>query len=287
MPDKTGKLKHQRNVDLPRNVYMHDFFVSENYIIFNLHPALVDFGPVLAGKRSMVGSMNWHSTLGNMIMIIEREGDKPPILLETNAIWMWHSFNAYEKKDEIICDFIGYDVPDHFLGKNPVTFSVMKNEAGEAEYPGKYRRYIINLKNRKIKTEIIFSDNSDFPMIDPRKMCYPFRYGYSTFSRNKGIFHPGIVRLDSIMGKAESYSFEEGCYCGEPIFAYNRHLHTERDNGIGWILTLVYDGNKNKTFLAVFLAEAISKGPVAKLHLEEATPLGFHGFWKPDPSFQD
>ena len=69
--DKGLKLKQHRNYQLPLGSYMHDFFVSENYIIFNLQPAemnplcfitgLDSFAEVFVGKTTRV-VLSWSFT---------------------------------------------------------------------------------------------------------------------------------------------------------------------------------------------------------------------------------
>ena len=99
-----GGLKLHRVIPLPRPVYMHDWIVSDRHLIFNVHPAEIDFWGFLLGRRSMADSIRWRPEEGNLIMVVERGGESAPIVLETAACFMWHSFNAYERQGEIIAD---------------------------------------------------------------------------------------------------------------------------------------------------------------------------------------
>ena len=100
-----------------RYVYLHDWFVTEKHLVFNLHPAHVNILGFLSGQRSLIDSMEWNPDQGNLIMVFNRDGRGDPIFLETEASWMWHSLNAYDFDDTIIADFVGYQNPNHFLGE--------------------------------------------------------------------------------------------------------------------------------------------------------------------------
>jgi all-trans-8'-apo-beta-carotenal 15,15'-oxygenase len=55
--DKTDQLKRHQKVELPRNVYVHDFFVSDQHIIINLPPVEINIMDYILGRKSILGSM--------------------------------------------------------------------------------------------------------------------------------------------------------------------------------------------------------------------------------------
>ncbi|RQW76904.1 MAG: dioxygenase, partial [Geobacter sp.] len=123
--ERSGTLKLHRAFPLPRYVYMHDWIVSDHHFIISLHPAVIHFWQFLLGFRSLAESLSWEPGQGNLIMLVEREGDAEPIFLNTPACYMWHSLNACERRGEIHADFIGYVNPDHFIGRDTVVSAVM------------------------------------------------------------------------------------------------------------------------------------------------------------------
>ena len=42
----------------------------------------------------------------------------------------------------------------------------------------------------------------------------------------------------------------------------------------GWVLTMVYDTNTNRTYLAILDGRDVAAGPVAKVHLPHHIPFG-------------
>jgi all-trans-8'-apo-beta-carotenal 15,15'-oxygenase len=279
--DKGGGLKMHRELPMPRNAYMHDWFVSERHLILLLHPARIAYLGVLLGQRSLADSLRWTPEEGNLIMVLEREGNGVPLFLEAPPCFMWHSFNAYEKGEEIIADFIGYDNPDHLIGLKPAAFAVMGTDKGNYHYPGKVRRYVIAPARRSVRLELPGGENCEWPRINELHRCHTYRFGYMVEARPGDFFWTLISRLDMENGRTERFDFGAGCYCSEPVFAPLSSLRDLPTNGDepGWLLTEVYDSRNRKSFLAVLRADRISEGPVATVHLNHHVPFSYHGWW--------
>ena len=281
--DKNNRLKRHQKIGLPRSVYVHDFFVSDRHIIVNLPPADLKFLDYLLGRTSILGSMSWQPEKGNLVLVFDRDISSKPVQLETEASWMWHSLNAYEDGEVIIADFVGYQNPDHILGEDPALIAIMSGRKGQYNYAGEIRRYVINLNKKKIRPEILDKGSYDFPSINLQHMCHKYRFGYLTKKQEKEIFFTGLARIDMENSSSQSYDFGPGKFCSEPVFVpvpgYRYSAWTDKEPG--WLLTEVYDSGKQKTFLALFRADNISDGPLARAYLNQAIPLGFHGFWYP------
>ena len=52
----------------------------------------------------------------------------------------------------------------------------------------------------------------------------------------------------------------------------------------GWILSVVYDATTDASELCILDAEDITGPEVARIHLPQRVPFGFHGNWAPDTS---
>ena len=180
----------------------------------------------------------------------------------------------FERNGAIIADFVGYDTPDHFIGRAPAFAAVMRGEDGEAEFPGTIRRYVIDLKTKALRQEIIDAGNHEFPMINLRVGLQEHRYGYFACGRAGDWILDGVARVDMDSGAREEFRFGPRHFVGEPIFAPRGS-----SEGDGWILTQVQSGETGKSFLAVFDAGNLGAGPVAKVHLRHHVPLSFHGYW--------
>jgi all-trans-8'-apo-beta-carotenal 15,15'-oxygenase len=281
--DKNNRLKRHQKIGMPRNVYVHDFFVSDRHIIVNLPPADLNIVDYILGRKSVLGSMSWKPEKGNLILVFDRGNSAKPVQFEIEASWMWHSLNAYEIGGEIIADFVGYQNPDHIIGEDPALIAIMRGRKGQYNYAGEIRRYVINLDKKKIRQEILDHGSYEFPFINLQHQCHKYRFGYFTKKQKKEIFFRGIARIDMKNLRSQNYDFGPGKFCSEPVFVpmpgYRYSPWTGKEPG--WLLTEVYDSEKQKTLLAILRADHISDGPLALAYLNQAIPLGFHGFWRP------
>ena len=281
---RDGALKLHRALDMPRNVYMHDWFVSERYLILSFHPVEIAFWSVFWGRKSLADSLSWRPEQGNLIMVLDRNNDTPPILLECGACFMWHSCNAYEKGSEIVADFIGYQNPDHFVGADPVSSAVMAGRRGEYAFPGTVRRYLIDPAARGIREETLGNKGSyEWPRINELHRCHDYRFCYMVKTRPGDFFWTIVCRMDLLTGGEENYDFGAGCYLTEPVFVplpgrtYLPGDSTEQ----GFLLTEAYDSATKRSFLAVFQSDNLGAGPIAVVHLEHHVPFSYHGWWSP------
>lgn len=278
---KNGKLASHREIELPRYIHMHDFFATKTHLVFTLHPVSFRLSQFLFGVRSMYDSLDWKSEMGNLVMVISRQNDTEPLYLQTAPCFMWHSLNAYESSGMIFADFVGYESPDHFIGADPPVRAVMQGRKGHYQYPGALRRYIIDIVRKTIRQEILHPGSFEWPFVNPHHRCHNYRYGYLAKTRGDDFFWSGITRFDTSTGKTLDYNFQEGSFCGEPVFVPVPGMQYESSgHEPGWVLTEVYSGHTRNSSLAVFDAEHIPDGPVANVLLDHHIPYSMHGFWR-------
>eukprot|EP00439_Symbiodinium_sp_Y106_P087584 s1_g120.t1 len=262
-------------VDAPRQVYTHDFFATENYLIVNLQPAEIGLVSFLGGITSFTDSFTWKPEQGNIIAVIPKDGSAARFF-DAPGAWMWHAANAYERGNTIIADFAGYDDPGHFIGDDPTLTALMSGRLGQEGGPGTMRRYIIDLDAGTLREEIVAASAFEFPSVDPRTACHAHQRVYATYGPRNNFLHTGLAAVDMESGDVASYDFGPSAYVGEPIFALHPDSATD-----GWLLTQVLDGDAGTTFFAIFDSQNLAGGPLAKAHLNHHQPISFHGHWAP------
>jgi carotenoid cleavage dioxygenase-like enzyme len=81
---------------------------------------------------------------------------------------------------------------------------------------------------------------------------------------------PSLVRIAD--GRVETLDLgPDTCAC-EPVVAVDAEGHP-------WVLSHVYDGRAERSFVAVIDAERWGDGPVARCWFDHALPFSFHGAW--------
>jgi all-trans-8'-apo-beta-carotenal 15,15'-oxygenase len=278
---RDGTLVNHRSFPLPRNVYMHDWFVTDRWLVFNFQPVEIRIWGFLLGQRSIFDSLRWNPKEGNLLMLVEREGNAPPLFMETQARFMWHSVNAYMNKGEIIGDFIGYDNPDHLIGPDSAASAIMQGKKGKHVYTGMVRRYVIDPERKSIKEELVAGGNFEWPRINEQHRCHRYRFAYIAQGHAAEFFWSIITRLDMTTGNKSSYDFGRAEFCSEPVFIPipgKRYAPGDADEP-GWLVSEIYDSGSRTSYLAILRAERIADGPVARIHLTHHVPFSYHGWW--------
>ena len=295
--DKKNKLKKYISYELEKNYYMHDFHVTENYIILDVQPAYFDFTNFFNRTAPLIAGLKWNEKESNKLYIFDRKTNnmKPTIIDLENTHFAWHHANAYEEKGEIILDTCSHKNPYHFIKEGSMMNNLMANKKKDPTvsnftdlYVQKndYQRLIINLKNKKVKKEVIFGKyNIDFPVINMHAhQTHKHRYAYvaAGLGKNEYGYPEALLRIDTKTGKISEHFFGASNFIGEPIFVPKKGFKYNADNDSepGYLMSIIYNGNTNKSYVAVLNAENLEDGPIAKVHLKHYSPLSFHGFWK-------
>lgn len=273
--NKQGETVVQQNIHLPRRGYIHDFFITENYVIINLTPIGFDVVPTLLGRKSITDTMRWRPEKGNLLCIVERKNKGKVKFIPAPATYMWHVFNAYENDDGITADFIGFDDPNHFVGENAALKVIMDGQPGEIGALGTIRRYHIDLVAESAEEETLFEGNYEFPMVHYAKTGYAHRYGFCCGRDDEHHFYNYLSKVDFETGSQLNVSFGKGVLVSEPVYA----VASEADDGRGHLLSMCWDTHEKKSFLAVVDAEKMEL--VCKIKLRHSTPVSFHGCWAP------
>jgi all-trans-8'-apo-beta-carotenal 15,15'-oxygenase len=278
--DESGNRVHSREVELPLPGYMHDFFVTEDWIVYYNQPALLT--PDKIDELGFAPSLAWVPEAGTQLVIVPRRGDGAPIIIQTEARWMWHAANAFQQGGEIVADYVGYDNPDHFLFSgqdvDPAFYAWMEGREGDFAHPGKLRRMVIDLSGRKVRHEVLLEGNSEFPVVSRAVNGRRHRHIYFIQAAGDSQWWDTVVAFDSSRGLAKSHRFGAGHFLSEPIYAPDPAA-ARSDRDAGWILVPVYEQRRAKSSLAVFQVGAIEDGPIAAIRLEDHDPFAFHGYW--------
>lgn len=279
--DANDKLLVKRFLPLDAMYYLHDWLVSGRHLIFVLHPAIVPASRLLrflGGTIAFTDAITWQAERNNRVLVIDRECREEPRLFEAPAAWCWHTLNAYENAGgEIIADFIGSDQPAGLgTGDQSPLFALMRGEfkpEDDDAFHGRLRRYVIPPgRSGTLRVETLAGDDDyEFPTVRPEEVCHRHQHAFLAARGSADAFWSRIVRLDLHSGASDDYDFGPGRYCGEPVFVPGVHG--------GYLLSLVYNADTKRSFLAVLDAERVGAGPRALVHLRHHSPLSFHGDW--------
>jgi carotenoid cleavage dioxygenase-like enzyme len=140
------------------------------------------------------------------------------------------------------------------------------------------RHVVLDLNRRSARLETVVNEHFEFPTVSPHVQGHRYRFGYCAIGEiARSWFHDGVAKIDVESGKVEQFRFGPQCYVGEPVLVPRPRAQAE---DAGWLLCEVLDGHAGLSDLAVFDAQAVSSGPVARVKLLHALPFSFHGWWQ-------
>ncbi|MFZ9157822.1 MAG: carotenoid oxygenase family protein, partial [Ilumatobacteraceae bacterium] len=80
-------------------------------------------------------------------------------------------------------------------------------------------------------------------------------------------------------GSKTMHDFGPHAHPGEFVFVQDSESAGEDE---GWAMGFVHDESTNRTDLVILDASDLSKPAVARVHLPQRVPYGFHGSWVDD-----
>jgi all-trans-8'-apo-beta-carotenal 15,15'-oxygenase len=271
-----GELSTESQVKVSGFCFLHDFAYTPNYRIFMQNPVSFKPLPFILGLSTAGECIELKPNSPSQFLIIDRQGNLQTI--KTDPCFVFHHCNAYEVGDEIIVDSVCY--PDYPKLEANTDFREVDFDKVIA---GQLWRFTIDCKLGKVKRELILERSCEFPVVHPRCAGQKHRYTYIGAIANESGNAPlqAIAKIDMETGKQEFHSFAPRGFINEPIFV-PRNADEKNAEDDGWVLTLIFDSEHNRSDLVILDAQNITGKPVATLHLNHHVPYGLHGTFTPE-----
>jgi all-trans-8'-apo-beta-carotenal 15,15'-oxygenase len=260
---------------VPGFSFIHDFIITPHYAIFFQNPVNFNPLPFLLGMRGAGECVEFQPNKPTKIILIPRNPDNKQVkTFSVESGFVFHHANAFEKDNSICVDSITYQtLPQVQPNSN------YKEVDFDSLDPGQLWRFTLNLDDGTVDRQMLESRCCEFPTHNPNQVGREYRYLYiGAAANNDGRNAPlqAILKLDLETGERQLHSFAPSGYTSEPIFVPKPNADTE---DAGWVLTLVYDGSKHRSTLAILDGENLAGDAIALLHLKHHVPYGLHGSW--------
>lgn len=276
--DRTGKIQQQAAIALQGVPLIHDFALAGRYLVFCIAPVRLTVLPVLARLKSYSDALEWHPEMGTEILVIDRDTLAVISRAQTDPWYQWHFANGCELTDGSLSisllRFEDFQTNQH----------LKEVASGQIQTPAKGTLWSLRLdptSARVLEMAEVVSRGCEFPTINYQEMGQPWRYTYlSVRHRDRAEeaeeLFGAIARFDHQTERLTETSNGINLYPSEPIYAPDAD-HPSR----GWVLTVVYDGDRDTSEVWIYDSDHLEESPVCRLSLPEVIPLGFHGTWKP------
>ena len=270
-----GELLRRHSHSIPGFSFIHDFIITPKYAIFFQNPVNFNPFPFLFGMKGAGECVEFQPQKPTTVILIHRDPNNKEVkTFSVESGFVFHHANAFEQGDEICIDSIAYQTLPQ-VQPNSDYKEVDFNRLD----PGQLWRFTLNLKDGSVHREMIESRCCEFPTHNPNKVGRNYRYLYvGVAPEDNGRNAPlqGILKLDLETKEHQLHSFAPSGFVSEPIFVPKPNSSQE---DAGWVLTLVYDGKKHRSTLAILDGENLAADPIALLHLKHHIPYGLHGSW--------
>ena len=281
--DRDGHLVREQWFDAPYCAMMHDFTITENYVLFPIYPTSADLARLQAGGDHWVHDQDGDSWLG----VMPRYGDVAQIrwFRGPRGVSCYHMMNAFE-------DAAGVIHFDQCLSDSNA-FPFIRDASGividQQDLNGRLARWSIDPKGIGVDIhETVIGPPGDFPVIPAVNQGRPYDHGWMltmnperrgppVFGGPVGAMFDLLLRLDFAGGPPQALALPMGSCFNEPV-----HVPSSAPGHQGWLVTMVDHQQGPDSFTHecwIIDGGNLAGGPVAKVAMPHRQRPQVHGWW--------
>ncbi|MCK9799469.1 carotenoid oxygenase family protein [Pseudomonas sp. MAFF 302030] len=279
-----GKLLHEIWFQAPYAAMVHDFAVTEHYVIFPLIPLTVDVERMQRGGPHF----QWQPDLPQLFAVLPRDGSAEDVRWFKGPVdsFQGHTLNAFDEGGKVYLDMPvtggnvfyffpqadGYLPPPESLAANLMRWTFDLNGSEEQVQPQPLTDY-----------------PCEFPRCDERFLGRPYQHGFVLALDPERPYNPDVgpmpfqffnllahVNLEA--GTTDAW-FPGDSHCfQEPIFIPRSPDAPEAD---GYVLALLNVLTEDRTELVVLDSRDMHSGPIARIKVPFRLRMSLHGCWAP------
>lgn len=273
--DATGKIIHETWFKAPYSAMVHDFAVTQNYVVFPIIPLRSEREWIERGESAF----QWDGTEDIWLGVLPRKGDGAKIIwYRGQSRFASHIMGAYDDGR-----YIYIDCPS----SPGAYFPWFPNLDGSPHDPKGAEtslvRWTLDLSDtsRTFTQRKIARYGVEFPRMDDRHETLKYTWGAMAVSDVPGSTKPGrgfrwVSTVDLTTGAQKLYDPGDGSTVGEPVFVPGGENAPE---GHGYVIVLVSRRDAMHSDLVLLDAQNVDKEPVCTLRMPMRIPKGLHGNW--------
>lgn len=267
--DSNRKLINEIWFEMPYAACVHDFAITDEWIVFPFFPLITNLEVVKAGGPYY----QWHPDEEIHVALVPRHGSADGIRwFKGPAGSAGHMMNAYRDGEKIHLDLCFYD------GNCFPFFPTPEGEV-TAPVPPFLTRMTFDLGNSGggFEKRRLMDVSCEMPRTDDRYQGHRYRHGYMICYRSAD-GSSSIGHYDFERETLDVWSPGPGDSVQEAQFVPRTPDSSEGD---GWLILPVSRVSKMRSDLVILDAQDVSAGPVATLRLPVRVRSTFHGTWVP------
>lgn len=279
--DHSGKVTRTTRIPIADSPMLHDFALTERYVVVLDTPVTFDFDAAEAG--ALVPYV-WNDRHPPRIGVMPRAGGAVR-WFEVDPVYYSHTLNAYDDGDSIVVDFISLPAPFFAAGRGC--------DGPSATGSPSLNRWRVDLTHGRVQHQLLDDRPQEFPRVREGLVSRRHRYGYSAataemfqaYETVDGVppdraFSNALIKHDLDRGSSQVHRFPRGAAASEAVFVPSADRHGAEDDG--YTLAYVHNPDRGAADLVILSAQDFTGKPLARIHLPGRVPLGFHGSWVPE-----
>lgn len=264
--DAQGELVDLRSHSLPRLSFVHDFALTERFMVFLMPWADFDVPRALVGLSTPAGSLKLATDAPMEVLLVPRDGG-PSRHFAAGPGFVFHIGQGYERDDgKLVIDAV------RFLEFPPLDDLDALYAGDRPGFIPRLDRIVLDPERGTTVLERMSDRGAELPRVAPGPG--PKRYVFTTGQpAERGVpFFSSLQRIDTQTGEVVARDMYPDLP-GEPVVV------ADGEGEEGFVLSLVYRADAHCSELMVLRTEDLST--VARLPLPHHVPPGFHGNWVP------
>lgn len=269
--DEARRLKNEVWFEMPYAACVHDFAITDEWVLFPFFPLITPNTDTLKGGSSYY---QWHPDQEVHVALVPRYGGADGIRwFKGPAASAGHMMNAYRDGSQVHLDLCLYE------GN---CFPFFTTPAGETTpmVPPFLTRLTFDLarNSQDFEKARLAGPSCEMPKTDDRYQGRPYRHGYMIVYRSQD-GSSSVGHVDHATGKLDIWSPGPGDSVQECQFVPRT---PDAPEGDGWLLLPVSRVAKVRSDLVILDATDLAAGPVATIKLPVRVRATFHGTWVPE-----
>lgn len=272
--EPTGYLKRTALIDSSKTNIVHDFAMTEHYLIFVLMP--IDFTPPTGtGVPSFLSMLTWDETSSVDLVVIDKETLSVVNKFEMPPFFAFHFGNAWEDGSRITIETARG--PEFHVLMEQIKQATLGLPTQADHSSIRAMDIVIDSHIGSVHTMELPFKGSDFPCFDQRFAgtrtdCLIMLERSEDMPSDTTGFNT-VSAFDRSSSDLRSWSYGADTIAEEHIFVPKPNSK----EGQGWLIGTAFNWMTQRTTLSVFDVDTLADGPIASATLPYALPLGLHG----------
>lgn len=247
--------------------WLHDFFLTEHYLVFADISMRNDPAGLLGSEGSVFHFDSEYTMRWGVLPRDFYDGDTVRWFSTGQASAIWHVINAWER--------VGADGSMEIVlyapcfGSYPSTVPIHTPEEPAAQV----KTWVLDVERGVVTDERVLIDHGyERPSLNLGTVGSPSRYCYLLDEHGDGYMGKGVLKYDLIDEREIAYLDYGDMYGGEALFVPRADPQSEDD---GYLLDLLMADDRAD----LVIIDAVTMMELARLHLPQRVPFGVHATW--------